>query len=433
VRFTADDLAAATGGRRHGPDAAVEGAAIDSRGDVRGRLFVPIVADRDGHDYVGAALEAGAAAYLTAREPVGGTAVEVEDTARALADLGRAARARLPERVVGVTGSVGKTTVKDLLAGVLAVRFRVAASERSFNNELGVPLTLVGAVGDAEALVVEMGARGIGHVAALCRIARPTVGIVTAVGHGHTEHFGTREDVARGKGELVEALPAAGVAVLNGDDPLVRAMATRTAARVVLVGSERADVTAEAVTLDDGLRASFVLRSPGGSAPVRLAARGAHQVANALAAAGAGLALGLSPDEVAEGLAAPVGSPWRMDLVRTPAGALVLNDAYNANPLSMAAALRALAALPARRRVAVLGTMAELGAVAEAEHRAVAALAAELGIELLAVDEPRYGTAPVSGIEAALDGLGPLTEGDAVLVKGSRVAGLERLAARLTA
>jgi UDP-N-acetylmuramoyl-tripeptide--D-alanyl-D-alanine ligase len=432
VRFTADDLAAATGGRRTGPKVTVEGVAIDSRSDVRGRLFVPVVAAQDGHRFIPDALAGGATAYLTQQVPAGGTAIEVDDTVRALADIGLAARRRLPGRIVGITGSVGKTTVKDLLAAVLAVRHRVvAASERSFNNELGVPLTLANAPDDAEAVVVEMGARGVGHIRALCAMARPTIGIVTAVGHGHTEYFGTKEDVARGKGELVEALPADGFAVLNADDPLVRAMASRTKATVVLVGLHGADVTAEAVSLDDDLRASFVLRTPSGATPVHLAVRGAHQVGNALAAAGGALSLALTPEEVAEGLGVATSSPWRMQLLRTRGGATVLNDAYNANPLSMAAALRALAALPARRRIAVMGTMAELGAVAEAEHARAAALAAELGVRVIAVDEPRYGGEVAGDIDEAVEALGPLGEGDAVLVKGSRVAGLERLAERL--
>jgi UDP-N-acetylmuramoyl-tripeptide--D-alanyl-D-alanine ligase len=433
VRFTAEDLAAATGGRRTGPDVAVEGVSIDTRQDVRGRLFVPVPATRDGHDFIADGLEAGAAAYLTQRAPVGGTAVVVEDTVRALADIGSRSRDRLPDRIVGITGSVGKTTVKDLLAAVLRQRFRVAASEGSFNNELGVPLTLANAPDDAEVVVVEMGARGIGHIATLCRIARPTIGIVTAVGHGHTEFFGTREDVARGKAELVASLPPEGVAVLNGDDPLVRAMASGTRARVVFVGSHDADVTAEEVAIDDELRASFLLRSPAGSATVRLRARGAHQVSNALAAAAGGLALGVTPEEVAVGLGTAVGSPWRMALTRTATGALVLNDAYNANPLSMAAALRALAALPARNRVAVLGTMAELGALADAEHLAAAELALRLGLRVVAVGEDRYGgdVEHVRDIDEAGSRLGPLGQGDAVLVKGSRMAGLERLAARL--
>jgi UDP-N-acetylmuramoyl-tripeptide--D-alanyl-D-alanine ligase len=426
VRFSAGEVAAATGGRLEGPEVDVEGVAIDSRGDVAGRLFVPIVAERDGHDFVSGALERGAAAYLTSRPAQGGSAVVVADTLVALGAVGGLARDRLPDRVVGVTGSVGKTSVKDLLAAALATTYETVASEKSFNNEMGVPLTLANAPDGVEAAVVEMGARGIGHIRLLCELARPTIGIVTAVGHVHTELFGTIDDVAVGKGELVEALPPSGTAVLNADDHRVAAMASRTSARVLTYGTA-GEVTAADVALDD-LRPSFRLRSPWGEADVRLAVRGHHQVGNALAAAAAALAAGAPLEAVADGLGRAALSPWRMDLRRTPSGVLVLNDAYNANPISMAAALRSLAALDARRRVAVLGTMAELGDVAEAEHAAVAALAAELGVRVVALAEPRYGGEQVPDVEAAVAALGELGDGDAVLVKGSRVAGLERLA-----
>jgi UDP-N-acetylmuramoyl-tripeptide--D-alanyl-D-alanine ligase len=426
VRFSTSALAAATGGRLEGPDVTVDGVSIDSRGDVAGRLFVPIVAERDGHDFLADAIAAGAGAYLTTGAPSGGSAVVVEDTLLALGAIGAVARDRLPDRVVGITGSVGKTSVKDLLAAALATTFSTVASERSFNNELGVPLTLANAPGGTDAAVVEMGARGVGHIRLLCDIARPTIGVVTAIGHVHTELFGTIEEVARGKGELVEAVT--GTAVLNADDERVAAMSGRTSAAVLTYGLNLAEVTATAVVLDADLCPSFHLRTPWGEGHVRLAVRGHHQVGNALAAAAAALAAGAPLDAVIGGLGQATLSPWRMDLQRTAAGALVLNDAYNANPISMAAALRSLAAIDARRRIAVLGTMAELGDVAEAEHRAVADLAASLGIEIVAVGEPRYGGELVADVDAAAEALGTLGAGDAVLVKGSRVTGLERLA-----
>jgi UDP-N-acetylmuramoyl-tripeptide--D-alanyl-D-alanine ligase len=433
MRFRASEVAAAVGGHLVGPDVEVDGAAIDSRRVTGGELFVPVVAERDGHDFVGAARAAGAAAYLTARSPAGGTAVVVDDTLAALTALGRAARARLPEPVLAITGSVGKTSVKDLLAAVLGLRGPVAVSDKSFNNELGVPLTLVGAPGGSWAAVVEMGARAPGDLRLLCSIARPTVGVVTAVAAVHTETFGTVDDVARAKAELVEALPAHGTAVLNADDARVRAMAGVTVASVLTFGmSPEADVSAEAVEVDAQLRASFHLRSPAGPAAVRLGVPGRHQVGNALAAAAAALGCGAGLDEVAAGLERARLSEWRMALTRSEAGAVILNDAYNANPTSTAAALRALAELDAERRVAVLGTMAELGNSSASEHRRVAALAAELGIRVVAVAEPAYGCELVDDIDAAVGALGSLGKGDAVLVKGSRVAGLERLAARLT-
>ena len=430
MRLRVGEVAAATQGRLVGPDVVVDGATTDSRTVSGGELFVPLVAERDGHDFVTAAVEAGASAYLTAEGARGGSAVEVEDTGAALLALGGLARARLPERVVGVTGSVGKTSTKDLLAAVFRRTWVTVASPRSFNNELGVPLTLLNAPEGCQAAVIEMGTRGPGEIARLCAVALPTVGVVTMVAAVHTETFGTIEEVARAKAELVAALPAEGTAVLNSADPRVRRMADASRATVLLFG-EGGDVVAEAVVVDEGLRPSFRLRSPWGDEAVRLAVRGAHQVENALAAAAAALACGVPIGEVAAGLGDAALSPWRMQLDRTASGALVLNDAYNANPTSMAAALRSLAALPARRRVALLGTMAELGPSSAEQHRATADLARQLGIRVIAVDEPGYGVA-VARPEAALDALGPLEEGDAVLVKGSRVAGLERLAERLT-
>ncbi|MDY7099750.1 MAG: UDP-N-acetylmuramoyl-tripeptide--D-alanyl-D-alanine ligase [Actinomycetota bacterium] len=424
------ELASACGGTIDGPAVSVSGAAIDSRELRAGQLFVPIVADRDGHDFVPAALAAGAAAYLTSRAPVGGTAICVADTADALRALGVDARTRLGPRVVGITGSVGKTSTKDLLSAVLATTYRTAASPRSFNNELGLPITLLNAPGDAEAVVLEMGARGPGHVRELCAIGRPTVGIVVGVGAAHTGLFGGLDAVAEAKGELVEALPADGTAVLNADDRRVAAMAGRTRAAVLTFGT-RGEVTATDVRIGDDLLARFVLHTPAGDADVRLAVAGEHQVTNALAAAAGAVALGVGPSAIAEGLGAARLSPWRMQLLRTPAGTSVLNDAYNANPMSVAAALRSLASLPARRRVAVLGLMAELGDDADSQHREMGALAHALGIEVVAVGTASYGPEPVADIDAALTALGALGPEDAVLVKGSRVVGLERLAARL--
>ncbi len=435
MRMPASEIAAVTGGRLMGPDVDVDGAVIDSRQVRPGQLFVAVVAARDGHRFIADALAAGAAACLTTREVPGATAVVVDDTTSALAALAEVARDRLPERVVGITGSVGKTSTKDLLAPVLARRWRVVASPGSFNNELGVPLTLLGAADGTEAAVVEMGARGPGHVAALVRMARPTVGVVTTVGASHTEQFGSIEQVARSKSELVAGLPPSGTAVLNADVELVAAMARATPARALTfgLGAAHADVTATGVQLDGELRASFTLRSPWGAADVHLGVAGRHQVPNALAAAAAGLACEVALDEVAAGLADGRLSRWRMALVRAPSGALVINDAYNANPLSMEAALRSLAALEADRRVAILGTMTELGECSSAEHARIGALALELGVRVIAVDAPAYDSPEnVRSVDDAVDALGPLGPADAVLVKGSRAVGLELLAGRLT-
>ncbi|AZG46720.1 UDP-N-acetylmuramoyl-tripeptide--D-alanyl-D-alanine ligase [Gordonia insulae] len=430
-------MAAAVGGRLVGDDVPIDGAGIDSRSATAGQLFVPIVAARDGHEFVGAAAAGGAAAYLSSEGSIPDVtlpAITVTDTAAALADLGGAARDRLPDRVVGVTGSVGKTSTKDLLAGVLATTYRTTASEKSFNNELGLPLTLANAPDDTEAVVVEMGARGIGHIDLLCGIARPTVGIITRVEGVHLELFGDIESVARAKGELVEALPVDGLAVLNADHALVAAMADRTDAGVLTFGlTPSADIHASDIVIDDQLRASFRLHSPWGETDIRLGARGEHQVPNALAAVAAAGWLGVPVDEMAGGLLGAALSGLRMELVTTPSGVTVLNDAYNANPTSMAAALQSLAALDARRRVAVLGTMAELGADSAEQHAAIALRARDLGIDVIAVAEPDYGDAVrhVADVDAAVAVLADLQAGDAVLVKGSRVAALERVAAAL--
>jgi UDP-N-acetylmuramoyl-tripeptide--D-alanyl-D-alanine ligase len=456
MELWAREIAEVTGGQLVGPDLAVRGASIDSRELTDGQLFVPIIDERDGHDFVPAAIERGASAYLSSR-PVGPpdvdvAAVVVADTAAALLALGRHARRRLAEApgftaVVGVTGSVGKTTTKDLLRAAVGERFAATASPRSFNNELGVPLTLLNAPDRTEVSIVEMGARGIGHIAMLCELAGPTVGVVTTVEMVHTEMFGDLAEVAAAKGELVEALPPDGAAVLNADNPLVAAMAARTSARVLRFGSPvgddtspvaAVDVWAEAVELDADLRPSFRLHSPWGPVDVHLGVRGAHNVPNALAAAAAALVVGSPLDDVAVGLERAEGSPWRMDLRTAPTGVRVLNDAYNAGPASMAAALRSLDALDAPRPVAVLGVMAELGAGSDAAHRAIGDLAEDLGIEVIAIDAPGYGPAAVhvTDIDAAHDRLradGPISADLAVLVKGSRVAGLERLAERLLA
>ncbi len=427
----------------HAAAPVASGLSIDSRTLVAGQLFAAITDVRDGHDFVGAARAAGAAAVLVERTTDDGWSIVVRSVPEALVRIARIARRRVPDFVVGITGSVGKTTTKDLLAAVLSRRFETAASERSFNNELGVPITLANAADGTEAVVVEMGARGHGHIAGLCSMAHPTVGVVTAVQAVHTEHMGSEDEIAVAKRELVESLPRDGLAVLNAADARVLAMAEHTRADVLTYGAEadglddlRADVVATGVRLDDQLRPSFTLESPWGRAEVAMAARGVHNVANAVAAAAVGLHAEMTHEEVAEGLAQPLASPWRMELLRTPGGAVVLNDSYNAGPASMAAALRSLAALPARDRVAVLGSMAELGEREEPEHAAVADLAGELGIELMAVGTHLYGVEPVADPEAAasaLESAGHTAEGSALLVKGSRVVGLERVAHALGA
>lgn len=417
----------------------VDGVSIDSRALRPGQLFVPVVGVRDGHDFIAAAVAAGAAAYLCSdRGRVGighAAAVVVEDTVAALADLGRLARRRIDGPVVGITGSVGKTTVKDLTAAALGAGFTTASAERSFNNELGVPLTLCNATDGTEAAVVEMGARGVGHIAHLCSIATPDVGVVTRVAPAHLELFGSIDDVARGKGELVESLPVDGLAVLNAEDERVAAMATRTAARVLTYGAS-GDLVAEDVRLDDVARPTATARTPWGTVELRIPLAGAHMVGNGLAALAVAGAAGVDLEAAAAAIASAPTSPWRMEVRRAPSGVTVLNDAYNASPVAMRAAFDALAALRADRggrAVAVLGAMAELGEAGDTEHAALGRLAEEQGLEVLAVGTDRYGASArvVADLDAALAALGGLGAADVVLVKASRVVGLERLAARL--
>jgi len=432
VRFSISDIAAATGGTVHGPECSVDGASIDSRRVEPGALFVPIVAERDGHDFISGALEGGAAAYLTSGPTPSGSAVLVADTSAALTALGVAARQRLEGPVIGVTGSVGKTSVKDLLVAALGTTRQVHANPASFNNELGLPLTLVNAPDSTEITVLEMGARGIGHIAQLCGIGAPTIGIVTRVAGAHTELFGSLEAVAQGKGELVESLPSTGTAVLNGDDHRVAAMASRTSANVLTYG-RHGDVRVSDVRLDGSMRPTFQVDTPWGGAEVTLGLAGAHMADNAAAAIAAGGAAGVGLADMVRGLEAAGSSTWRMEVSQTPSGATVINDAYNANPASVRAALAALTQSSASRRTAVLGVMAELGAEHDDEHRAIAAEMADAEVRLIAVDAGAYGDRAehVGSIEEAEAALGPLGPDDVVLVKGSRVAGLERLAAIL--
>ena len=434
MRFSARLAAEATGGELVGADVALEGASFDSRTLRPGQLFVPLVAERDGHEFIAAALAAGTPAYLTARPVDGGTAsaIAVGDTARALLDLGRWGRDRLPGldgRVVGITGSVGKTSVKDLTAAALGARWRTAANPRSYNNEQGLPVAILDADDATEALVLEMGMRGPGEIARLCEIGRPTIGVVTVVAAAHTERVGGLEGVARAKAELVDALPADGTAVLNADDPRVAAMAARAAGRVLTFGrSPSADVAVADLSLSgDEARPAFTVVTPWGRAPVRLAVPGAHMAVNAAAALAVALVCDVALDAAAAAVSGAALSPWRMELRHTRGGAVVLNDAYNANPTSMRAALETLAALPGPRRVAVVGLMAELDDPGP-EHRAIAEEAARLDIDLIAVGTELYGIAPVDDPVVAV---GPLGPGVAVLVKGSRVAGLEAVVTRL--
>jgi len=428
MRFRTVDVASATGGQLHGPDVEIDGVAFDSRSLKPGQLFVPIIADRDGHDFIPDALARGAAAYLTDRTPVGGTAIQVPDTLRALMAFAAVKRQDFAGTVIGITGSVGKTSTKDLAWAALAASRATWANERSFNNEQGLPTVILNTPADTDVLVLEMGMRGFGEIADLCRIAQPTIGVVTLVAEAHGDRVGGIDGVARAKSELIAALPANGVAILNADDARTRAMNTISVAPVLLFGESRdADVRISDLRIDDLARATFQLDSPWGAHVVQLGVSGRHMAQNAAAALACVGAVGGDVAAGAVALATARVSAMRMEMTQLPSGALLLNDAYNANPTSMRAALDTLAQLPAARRVAVLGLMAEIPN-AVAEHLAVRQHAHDLGIEVLAYETDLYGIAPVDDPIVAL---GSLASGVAVLVKASRVVGLERLVARL--
>jgi UDP-N-acetylmuramoyl-tripeptide--D-alanyl-D-alanine ligase len=439
IPMTLGEIAAVTGGRLVGadPSTAVTGPVeYDSRKITPGGLFVAFRGENvDGHEFVGAAAEAGAAGVLGTRD-TGRPGIVVEDPLVALARLARAVVDRLPDlTVVGLTGSSGKTTTKDYIGQLLSRLGPTVAPAGSLNNELGHPYTVLKSTPDTRFLVLEMGARGIGHIRHLAEVAPPRIGLVLNVGVAHIGEFGSVEATAKAKGELVEALPADGTAVLNADDPLVAAMAGRTTARVMRFGeSADANVRATDVTIDERGRASYLLDGR----TVRLGVVGRHQVSNTLAAAAVAIEAGMPTDEVAVA-AGELGivSARRMDVYDRPDGVTVIDDSYNANPSSTAAALRALAALGrGRRTIAVLGYMAELGAYEVDGHAEVGRLAAELGVDRLiavaAEAEPILSGAEgvhtwngeaiaAADQEAAIGELhADLRPGDVVLVKGSR-------------
>ncbi|HSU36271.1 MAG TPA: UDP-N-acetylmuramoyl-tripeptide--D-alanyl-D-alanine ligase [Propionibacteriaceae bacterium] len=440
----------------------------DSRAIAPGALFVALPGERaDGHRFVAAAYAAGAAAALT-RHPVDGALCVV--VADPLVALGRLARHLVDRAVTGglqvaaITGSQGKTSTKDLLGQVLESAGPTVAPIGNLNNELGVPLTVSRIDQDTRFLVAEMGARGIGHIAYLCDIAPPRVGVVLNVGQAHVGEFGGQAAIAQAKGELVEALPPDGVAVLNAADPLVWAMRRRSSAPVLAFSAAgRPDgpgVWATALVSDQFGRYAFRLHQAGGSddaqpeLEVQLQVAGRHQVGNALAAAGAALALGLPLADIAAALsAAAPRSRWRMELHDRVDGLTVINDAYNANPDSMHAAVDTLAELGRggeRRTWAVLGDMLELGETAPEAHAAVGRFVAERGIDrLVAVgeyadtmvaaarnaglsgpDAGRVGPDKAGAIEWLRAGLGP---GDVVLVKASRGLALDTVADEILA
>jgi UDP-N-acetylmuramoyl-tripeptide--D-alanyl-D-alanine ligase len=463
IPITLEQLADIVGGElADSADASrrVDAVTIDSRDAAPGVLFVPLLGERaDGHDFIADAVSRGAAGHLIASDrPLTGDpgAVVVDDPADALLGLGAWIRDTVNPRVVAITGSQGKTSTKDLIAVAASAvgsgkALPVVAAPGSFNNDLGVPLTCCMLSTDSDVLVTEIGTRGLGHIARLVPVARPDIAVVTAVGASHLELLGDIDTVAIAKAELVTDLDPDAVAVLNADDRRVAAMADQTDARVVTYGVQAdADWTATDLHFDALARPSFTARGPGDrSVEVQLPLLGAHNVSNALAALAVAHELGVDAAAAAAALTSARVSRWRMELTRTVGGLVVLNDAYNANPASMDAALRTLARFDVPgRRWAVLGQMAELGVTGAASHEAVGRTVAELdihglvvvgeagaGIHRSAVAAGRFGEGDLLLVDDPDEALTVLRkrlgDGDAVLVKASRSVGLERVALAL--
>ncbi len=426
---------------------------IDSRQVVPGGLFVAVAGEHvDGHAYAEAAVEAGAAAVLGTSD-TGVPAVIVADPVAALGRLARHVLDALPDvTVLALTGSQGKTGTKDYLAQVLTAVGPTVATAGNFNNEIGVPLTVLRATPETSYLVVEMGARGIGHIGYLCELAPPRVAAVINVGTAHIGEFGGQAAIAQAKGEIVEALPPDGTAVLNADDELTAAMGERTSAHVLSFGSA-GDVTWRGLELDELGRPTFEIGYDGRWRPVRLGQAGEHQVPNAAAAAAMALAIGVGLDVVAHALTGSVAtSRWRMELHERPDGLVVVNDAYNANPASMRAAIQTVARIGSARdgrSVAVLGVMLELGDESAAAHADIGRVAAEAGLDVVVTVGPEAeaiaaGARAVPGwpgeaiVTASRDEalrwvMENVSAPDVVLVKASRGAALEHVADALIA
>jgi len=453
-------LVSVTGGTllQGSADTMVNGVFTDSRAIEPGGLFVAFAGEQvDGHDYLDQAIASGARALLVTRsaDEMGDVVesatrrnvaiVQVSDVLAAVQALAQHHRERLFCPVIGVTGSTGKTTTKEFLAAVLGTRMKVVSTQGNRNNELGVPLTVMDAGADTDVLIVEMAMRGRGQIAELCRIARPTMGLVTNVGMSHIELLGTQESIADAKAELVEAIREEGVVFLNGDDAFSAALALSSRAPIVTYGlGDSCDVRAVDITVDDQSLASFEIIVGEVTTPVSLAVPGRHNVYNALAAAAIAMRLGLEPDRISEGLAGASAGEMRMQSFTSAGGVHVINDAYNANPTSMRAAIETLAGIAsAERRIAVLGDMAELGSLAELAHFRIGEELAGKPVDVLVTVGERASriadgaraegmepdrVRPCATPEEASEVLDDLLEpGDVVLVKASRVMGLERV------
>ena len=431
--ITASEVASVAHGTLVGLDCEASGIAFDSRTLRRGEAFVALAGGADGHDYLLSAAAAGASFAIVQRgKSVDAlTCIEVDDCDAALTALGRHCRERLASslggRVVGITGSVGKTSTKDLVLAVLRSQFTNAhGPEKSLNNDIGVPVTIVNAPDTCDALVLEMGMRGLGEIARLCAVGIPQIGVITEVGDAHSERVGGIEGVVRAKAELLQALPESGIAIVNSDS--VNAMKTvhSISARVVTFGSsETAAVRWEIVSVDERGCCTVRFTADNQSAVGVVPLPGIHMASNAAAAVAVGISCGIGIEQCVQALLHVQSAPQRMQWMTGAHGLRILDDSYNANPVSVAAALRTIAESPAKQRFAVLGVMAEVSDSVKV-HGEIAQLCGQLGIELLALETGLYGTTALSVTEI----VAVLSERDSnnvVVVKGSRMAATERV------
>jgi len=456
IPLTVEEIAGCTRGIlvNGSPELKVRGIGIDSRNIADGDMFIPLRGRTDGHAYIGDALRNGASGYLV-EKGVGdrgkltglkGTqyVIEVEDSLKALQDIAAYHRTRLSAKVIGVTGSTGKTTTKDMLNCILTRKLNVVSTDKNYNNEIGVPLTILKADENAKVLVIEMAMRGIGQIKELAEIAKPDVGVVTNIGQAHMELLGSEEMIAQAKAELIEAIPENGVVVLNADDLWTPNISKSARARIVSYGITSGDIRGSEIVVDDLGRASFRLNVYDDAIGyiVRLAVPGRHNVYNALAASTAALQAGLSIDDVRIGIADCRATAMRMEIFATDDNVVILNDAYNANPTSMQAALSTLMDIATEgRHIAVLGDMLELGNISSEAHKQIGEIVASLGVSILVAVGPESQIMADSAVKAGMPPKAVIacensrtaaqvlkqlvTIGDVVLVKASRGVGLE--------
>ena len=445
AEFTVSEVCLATKGEARGSAyGKFTGICTDTRTVQQGDLFIPLVGEKfDGHDFIEQAIKNGAIGIISSRAhilvPTNVIVIDVEDTLTALQDLARFHRQRFSIPVVAITGSNGKTTTKDMTAAILASRLKVLKTEANYNNEIGLPLTLLQLTAQHEVAVVEMGMRGKGQILQLANIALPTVAVITNVGETHIELLGSIEEIAAAKGELLQVIPQNGLIILNGDDPYVRVMAKQVSSRIILFGLEQADIRADHIeTSTKGM--NFTCHTAQRSFTAEIPTVGKHNIYNALAAIAVGLEVGLGFDDICSGLNNFTASPMRLHIEEL-GDYVVINDAYNASPMSMSAAIDTLVAVAKNRKVAVLGDMLELGHIKIEAHRQIGQKLAKCHIDIVVTvgELARHIAEAASdqGVDVALaydshDAASAalmtiIQPGDTILIKGSRGMKMENM------